>query len=79
MEGLAKILMNVQKNPLAEATNNTVTILVEVISVQMWAALKATKKRVHIATDVKEPPEDAGQQILSASENLFLSPSISCL
>lgn len=79
MEGPVKTLMNVQRNHLAEVTNNIVTIPVEVISVQMWAALKATRKKVHIATDVKEPPEDAGQQILSASENLFLYPSISCL
>jgi len=79
MEGLVKILMNARKNPHVGVTINTATILVEVTSVPMLAARKDIRRKALIATDAKEPPEDAGQQILSASENLFLYLSTSCL
>lgn len=78
MGGPVKTLMNVKKSlPAGEATN-TVTIHVEATSVQMWVVLKDMKRKAPIATDAREPPGDADQQTLSASENQCLSLSTLC-
>lgn len=78
MGGHVKTLMNVKKSlPAGEATN-TVTIHVEATSVQMWVVLKDMKRKAPIATDAREPPGDADQQTLSASENQCPSLSTLC-